>query len=291
MTDHDPSGAFGRLWTPPRRVVESLGLAPLHQLGQCFLADRNLALRIAAAVGLGPGEAAVEIGPGTGSLSAALAATGAPLLLIELDAGLSRHLAGAFARPEVEVVHGDALADKRGLHPRVAGFLAEQRALGRRVVVASNLPYAISTPFCWNLLLLPGWDRAVLLVQEEFADRLRAGPGREGYGPLSVMAGLACEVRRILRVGPEVFWPRPSVGSALVELRPRPGAAPDPAFADFLAAAFAKRRKVLRSVLADVPSVPAFLAERGLSPSARAEELPPAVLLDLFRDSRRNSRG
>jgi len=252
--------------TLTRRQIAALladhGLAPRRSLGQHFVADPNTVRRIARLAGVGPGDRVVEIGAGLGSLTLALAETGAGVTAVEVDPGLAAVLRSVVG-PGVTVVEDDALSLGWG------ALLGD----GPWVLVA-NLPYNVATPLLVRLLEeVPAIARMLVMVQTEVADRLVAVPRAPAYGAVSVVVAWWAAAATVGDVPATVFVPRPKVGSSLVSLRRRPP--PEGDYARFKAvvrAGFAHRRKMLRTTLAGVVAAEAFTAA-GVPPSARAEEL------------------
>ncbi|MBI4261255.1 MAG: 16S rRNA (adenine(1518)-N(6)/adenine(1519)-N(6))-dimethyltransferase RsmA [Actinobacteria bacterium] len=256
-----------------RRAVRDLaarhGIHPTKALGQHFLVDPNLARAIVAAVGAGPGDRVLEVGPGLGSLTVALAAAGARVLAVELDRALEPALREAVAGLTVEVVVADAL---RVDWPDVLGEGPWK--------MASNLPYNVAVPLLVGMLDagLP-IERYVVMVQREVGERLAAGPGQEAYGAASVRVAYRAGARVLRRVAPTVFWPRPAVDSVLVELTPRePPVAVEKARLDrVIREGFAERRKTMRNALVrlglEAGEAEALLSRCGVDPRARAEQL------------------
>jgi 16S rRNA (adenine1518-N6/adenine1519-N6)-dimethyltransferase len=248
-----------------RELLAKHGLRPNKALGQNFLADPNVVERIVREAAVGPDSKVVEVGAGTGTLTRALAATGAALLAYEIDAGLASVVAEAVLGFErVEVIHADATRDDIGSR------LGEERW-----VMVANLPYNVGTPLLLDLLqATPQIERFVVMVQAEVADRLVAQPGSRSYGIPSVIAALHADVRSAFRVPPTVFIPKPEVDSAVVVLdrrEPPAGAARAIAIAS---AAFGQRRKMLRRSLAGLlGDAEAVLTSVGIDPTARAETL------------------
>jgi len=266
---------------PPRRALAALGLSPRKSLGQNFLADRNVALKIVAlAQRFHPPY--LEIGPGLGALTSSLAEAGAHVVAIEVDRGLAAHLRDRFAGGSVEIVEADFLAvPTREWRRR---FPAGGTALG-------NLPYSISSPVVLRLIELRDiFPRAVLMLQREMVDRLCAGPGGKAYGILSVYLGVLAEARKEFVVRRACFHPVPDVDSAVMSVRFF-GEHPEPlvaALRTVVRAAFAHRRKTLRN--APVPFLPGgaarwceLLRAAGIDPAGRAEEVAPAAYLALAR--------
>ena len=265
---------------PLREIIARYGIRARRQLGQHFLLDLNLCRRIVRAAGDLAGKTVVEIGPGPGGLTRALLETGAARVIsVERDprcidalSDLSRRYAD-----RLDVVAGDAL-----------DFDISALAGAGRVAVVANLPYNVATP------LLIGWLRNVdsisamtLMFQKEVAERIVAAPGTGAYGRLTVVAQWLCEARRAFDVAPTAFVPPPRVTSTVVHLLPRdaPLAPADMACLEAVtAAAFGRRRKMLRSALASLVENPeALLEQAGIAPTARAETLPPEAFCALAR--------
>jgi 16S rRNA (adenine1518-N6/adenine1519-N6)-dimethyltransferase len=248
-----------------RELLSARGLAPRRELGQHFVADPNTVRRIAHLAGVGPGDRVVEVGAGLGSLTLALAETGATVIAVEVDRGLAAALRDVVADVSgVTVVEADAMAlDWPGL-------------LGERDswVLVANLPYNVATPLVADLLDdVPAIERMLVMVQREVGERLVAGPGDPAYGALSVKVAFWASARIVGLVPAAVFVPRPKVESALVEIvrRPPPAVPPDDLFA-LVRTAFGQRRKMLRRSLAGVVDAPRFAAA-GVAETARPEEL------------------
>ena len=222
----------------------------------------------------------VEVGPGPGGLTRALLETDAArVVAIERDPRCVDALSDLAARyrNRLSVVAGDALDTD------IASFAA-----AGRVSIVANLPYNISTP------LLIGWLRRIesiaamtLMFQKEVAERIAAAPGSGAYGRLAVIAQWLCEARRAFDVAPTAFVPPPKVTSTVLRLVPReaPLAAADMAALEAVtAAAFGRRRKMLRSALSGLVEDPeALLAEVGIAATVRAETLSPEEFCALAR--------
>ncbi len=248
------------------RLLESHGLAPSRALGQNFLVDPNTVRRIARLADVGPDDRVIEIGAGVGSLTLALAETGAQITAIEMDRGLLGVLDDVLADTDVRLVAGDA---------RTLDW--DALTAGADHVLVANLPYNIATPLVCDLLDdVPRLVRMLVMVQAEAADRLVAGPGDAAYGIPSVKVAYWATARRVGHVGPDVFLPRPRVDSALVEIVRHPDgpavdAEPRVVF-DLVRRGFGKRRKMLRASLRGVVDADGF-ARAGVDPTARPETL------------------
>jgi 16S rRNA (adenine1518-N6/adenine1519-N6)-dimethyltransferase len=235
------------------------------RLGQHFLRSASIH-RLLRAIEPRPSETFLEIGPGTGALTLPLAGLAARVVAVEVDTALARRLR-ARAPANVEIVEADALrADLRALVPA-----------GSRL--AGNLPYYISSPLLRRFLDLRGHVRDLhVMLQEEVARRVAAGPGSREYGILSVLFGLWADVEIALRFPPGAFQPPPRVGSALlrVRFRGRPLAeVPEmAAFERLVQKAFSRRRRTLENNLRDsYPNLKHHLRLLNLAGSRRAETL------------------
>jgi len=250
---------------PLREVIRAHGLAAIHALGQHFLLDTNLIDRIARAAGPFEGVSAIEVGPGPGGLTRALLAHGAEhVYAIEKDRRCIEALDDLIQRSDgrLTLLADDALEiDAASLgHPP------------RRIV--ANLPYNISTVLLVRWLAeIAAFDRIIIMVQKEVADRLVAKPSTKAYGRLSVMTQWRCEARIAFNVARTAFVPPPKVASSVVVLTPRAEPLAPAEWSKLervVAAAFNQRRKMLRSSLKEWHF---DFDALGIPPTARAEEL------------------
>jgi 16S rRNA (adenine1518-N6/adenine1519-N6)-dimethyltransferase len=254
-----------------RSLLEEHGLSPSRALGQNFVADPNTVRRIARLADVGPGDRVVEIGPGLGSLTLALAETGASVTAVELDRHLLPILRSVVEPAGVRVVQGDA--------PRLdwAAVLGDG---GDPWALVANLPYNVATPLVLDLLAdVPAIERMLVMVQREVGERLAARPGDKAYGIPSVKVAYRATAEVVGRVAASVFIPVPRVESVLVRLRrlPAPPVPGDPArLFRLVEAGFGQRRKMLRRSLAGLVDADGF-ARAGVRPEARAEELDLAA--------------
>jgi len=246
-------------------LLERHQLRPSRALGQNFVTDPNTVRRIARLADVGPGDHVVEVGAGLGSLTLALAETGASVVAVETDRYLVPVLRGVVDGKGVEVVEGDAL---RLDWPAV---LRDERW-----VLVANLPYNIATPLILDLLeQAPGIERMLVMVQREVAERLAASAGDSARGAVSVKVEYWATASLAGKVPATVFVPKPKVESALVQLVRHDVAPVDVDRASLfrlIDSGFGQRRKMLRRSLAGVIDASCFEAA-GVAPSARPEEL------------------
>jgi len=233
----------GTSFPSPKQLLAAHGLHARKRLGQNFLVDPRFARRVAEAVP--PGAFVVEIGAGTGSLTAALAERTRKVTTLEIDRGLAAIVRDRFADVgNVTLVEDDALAFD------LAGALRAETAPR---AVCGNLPYYITTPLIEKILDSDSWESAVLMVQREYARRLTAAPGTADYASLTVFVGYHCAVEKLFDVGAAGFYPAPTVSSAVVRLTPRPdrsaGIDDERALLRTIRAAFAQRRKTLANCI------------------------------------------
>lgn len=272
--------------TQIKSFLESRGLSPKRSLGQNFLSDHNLIRKLVDSADLTPGMLVLEVGPGTGTMTEELLARGCSVIACELDNGLAAHLTDHFAEQAAQgrftLIHGDCLAGKHAINPRIYEVLA-----GRPFRLVANLPYGAGTPLMSALLVdVPACDLLAVTIQREVADRLLARPGSKDYGALAVVAQAAAEISRVASASPECFWPRPDVISSMVLLRRRAVPLADlPRLSEFCRVVFAQRRKQLGSLMhknVDWNSVAAAPGCAGIVPTLRAEQLVPAQIIALM---------
>jgi 16S rRNA (adenine1518-N6/adenine1519-N6)-dimethyltransferase len=254
-----------------------------RSLGQNFLVDPKVAARIVRGLGIEPGDAVLEIGPGGGALTVHLVAAGAVLVLLEKDSELVPVLAGKYANhPNVRVVEGDAtVVDLAAIAPG-----------GRPLRVIGNLPYNAGSPILFRALALcPA--RAVFMLQREVAHRLACEPGDREFGAVSVLVQARARVRALFDVSPDRFRPRPRVWStvlALEPISPQPevaAAIADPGFPAFVHGLHAQPRQTAANSLSHGLRIPkaralaAFVAA-GQDPGRRPCTFGPGEVVRLW---------
>lgn len=257
-----------------RALAAELDLRPTKQRGQNFVHDANTVRRIVAASGITADDVVLEIGPGLGSLTLGLLEAARHVTAIEIEPALARRLPRTVAErmpdaaERLSVVEGDALEVDALPDPQPTAVVA-------------NLPYNVSVPVLLHLCeTFTAWTRGLVMVQLEVADRLVAPPGSRVYGVPSVKLAWFAEASRVGTVPPTVFWPVPNVDSGLVRIvrrePPETTATREQVFA-VVDAAFAQRRKMLRSALAGMFGSSAAASEAlvaaGVDPQARGETL------------------
>jgi 16S rRNA (adenine1518-N6/adenine1519-N6)-dimethyltransferase len=251
---------------------------------------------------LEPHDVVLEIGTGLGSLTGVMAPRVAAVVTVEVDAHVQQLASEELIdHPNVTMLHQDALRNKNNLHPNIMAAVKERLASvpGGRFKLVANLPYNIATPIISNLLSTEITPVSMTVtIQKELADRITARPSTKDYSALSIWVQSQCDAKILRVMPPDVFWPRPKVHSAIIQIVPNPekkARIPDPAFFhSFVRALFFHRRKFLRSVLVSTlkgqlekPEVDSLMAELGLGPQSRAEELSVESILELCVAARR----
>lgn len=251
-------------------------MPPKSKLGQNFLRDPQAVERIVAALGELSGRTVIEIGPGQGAITGALAARAKHIIAVELDHELAIRLRVQFPSEKVTVVEQDVLEYD------FAAARANRASAGERLSVVGNLPYYITSPILLKLAASHAvLDLAVLMVQREVADRVTARPGSRDYGVLSVTAQVYGPAEPLLTLPPSAFSPPPEVHSTVFRWRFAPrfeelGVKEEP-FLRFVRLAFAQKRKTLANNLRAAGFAPAeivsALERAGIPAQARAETL------------------
>ncbi len=279
-----------------RSLFAANRLRPRNKLGQNFLIDLNLLEVLIRGGELTRADLVLEVGTGTGSLTARLAEHAGAVLSVEIDSDFHELAKDAVAGlSHVRLLHADVLKNKNRINPEVLEQIEALRQEYRpqHVKLVANLPYAVATPVISNLLLsdVPV-ERMVVTVQWEIAEKLAAPPGGKEFGALSVLVQALTDVEILRKLPPAVFWPRPAVASGIVRIVPRVekrAQVPDLGrLRAFLRDLYAHRRKNLRGALLAIPDgehdkavVDAKLAELGYTGTERAETLSVAQHLRL----------
>ena len=263
-----------QLLTPTeiRELAAKLDLKPTKKLGQNFVTDQNTVEKIVRTSKVNKDSIVLEVGPGLGSLTLALLATGAKVFAVEIDQRLAELLpitakAKGFSGDQLEVINKDALE------------ITTHEVQNPNVLVA-NLPYNVSVPVIIHILeTFPSIENYLVMVQSEVADRLAASPGSRTYGSPSVKLQWYGEVSKAGSVSRSVFWPVPNVDSDLVQITRKKDV--DQSIRKELFAvvdaAFSQRRKMLRSALSSMcagsEKASEILESAQIDPQLRGEAL------------------
>jgi 16S rRNA (adenine1518-N6/adenine1519-N6)-dimethyltransferase len=258
-----------------RDTLARLGHQPKRFLGQNFLVDGNIVRKSLELAAIAPGDRVVEVGPGLGTLTAALLSSGAEVWAIERDATLHAHLQTTLVAAAAGCFH---LLEGDAVEQPIAGLPTDLAEAGFKVV--ANLPYAISTPWMDAILSGPLPQRMVLMLQFEAAQRYAAEPGTKLFGAISIFLQSAYGLAPGHKVAAACFYPRPDVESYLLHLVRKPAPHVFPAASKALIrTCFQQRRKQIGALLRD--KLPdggqawiAQLSAAGLDARARPEEIP-----------------
>ena len=276
---------------------QEVGLRPNTRHGQNFLIDLNLVDLLVREAALTREDVVLEVGTGTGALTAQMAAAAGHVVTIEIDRQLHQLASEELIDFEnVTMVQQDVLRNKNNIHDRVIDVVEEQlqRIENSRFKLAANLPYNIATPLISNLLLtrITPYSMTVT-IQKELADRIVAVPRTKDYSALSIWIQSLCSARIVRTLPPTVFWPRPKVDSAIIQITPdqeKRGAIRDLAsYQQFVRSLFFHRRKFLRSVLVssfkdqlEKPDIDQIMTNVKMGSETRAEELTVARIIELY---------
>lgn len=253
-----------------REIAARIGVNPTKKLGQNFVVDANTCRRIVKIADVNSEDVALEIGPGLGSLTLALLEIAKSVVAIEIDTRLAAEL------PLTVATHG--FEADRLIVKNEDALTTQELPLAPTILVA-NLPYNISVPVLLHFLeKFPSIRSGVVMVQSEVADRLVATPGSKNYGSPSVKATWWADLTGAGNVARQVFWPIPNVDSSLVRFVRHEAAGDEgqrKVTFSVIDAAFAQRRKMLRSALSQLFSggAEAAIAQAGIDPTARGETL------------------
>ena len=281
---------------------ETLGIHPRGKLGQNFLIDLNLLHLLHESADLDTNDVVLEVGTGTGSLTGAMSQEAGCVVTVEVDSVMHEMAKQEhWDKNNIRFLFADILENKNRLNRHVLEIVREElaRSPERRFKLCANLPYQIATPLMSNLLLtdIPPYSMTVT-IQKEVGDRIVARPGTKDYGALAVWMQAQCDCRILRIMPPSVFWPRPKVDSAIVQViynqQKRKKIPNLQYFHEFARALFFHRRKFIRSVLCSAfknklekEAIDSVLAELNLKGEIRAETLSVKTILALSEKFRK----
>lgn len=281
---------------------ETLGIHPRGKLGQNFLIDLNLLHLLHESADLDKNDVVLEVGTGTGSLTGAMSQEAGCVVTVEVDSVMHEMAKQEhWDKDNIRFLFADILENKNRLNRHVLEIVREElaRSPERRFKLCANLPYQIATPLMSNLLLtdIPPYSMTVT-IQKEVGDRIVARPGTKDYGALAVWMQAQCDCRILRIMPPSVFWPRPKVDSAIVQViynqQKRKKIPNLQYFHEFVRSLFFHRRKFIRSVLCSAfknklekESIDSVLAELNLKGEIRAETLSVKTILALSEKFRK----
>jgi 16S rRNA (adenine1518-N6/adenine1519-N6)-dimethyltransferase len=258
-----------------RSELREYGLSPRKRLGQHFLVDPNILNKVVRTAQVGKEDVVLEVGPGLGGMTLALAHEVKKVIAVEIDPKLAAILKEKMKQHHnVEVMESDILK---------VDFKHLSKKEGRPVKVVANLPYQISTPLLFRFIeSKEAFSAFTLMLQKEVADRMVAPPGRKEYGPLSIFVQLSLDVSIRFFIKPTAFFPPPKVESAVVQMawkeKPMIGKEDEEWFKRVVKACFGYRRKTLINALRHSElSLPESIGSRmekiGIDPRRRPETL------------------
>ena len=263
--------------TTVKYLLEKYGFRFSKSMGQNFLIDASVPLRIADAADLDETVGVLEVGAGFGCLTAATAAYAGKVVCVELDTSLQNVLAETISEYEnAEIVYGDVMKTD-------IKALVEEKFAGLRPVVCANLPYNITSPVITAFLEAGCFETITVMIQKEVAKRMNAKPGTADYGAFTLLVQWHCETEILFDVSPNCFMPAPKVTSSVIQLRKR--SAPVCSVQDeqlmfrVIRAAFNQRRKPLNNALASgfgelsKQDIAAAIGEWGFDERVRGEAL------------------
>ena len=280
-----------------KQRMEEAGIRPVSKFGQNFLIDLNLVNMISDSANLTEQDVALEVGTGTGSLTGLIAQKAGRVITVEIDQNLwqlaQEELAGF---SNITFLQQDALRNKNNLNPILVDTIrqAMSEIEGAQLKLVANLPYNIATPLISNLLTLDEFvpTSMTVTIQKELAERIVARPGTKDFGALSLWIQAQCNPEIVRIMSPKVFWPRPKVDSAIINIETdtaKRNRIPDLAYYHrFVRSLFIHRRKLLRGVLVSVfknelskQDIDTVLEGINLTGSIRAEQLAVPVIFEL----------
>ena len=269
--------------TSIKKELLEYGLIPKKGLGQHFLVDRNILSKVIRTAQVEKEDVVLEVGPGLGEMTLALAQHAKKVIAVEIDSKLAVILKQKVEDfSNVEVVQSDIL--KMDFNP----FLRKE---GHPIKVVANLPYKISTPLLFHFMESKEFfSTLTLMLQREVAERMVASPGRKEYGPLSIFIQMFSDVSIRFFIKPSAFFPPPKVESAVVHMsfreKPMVNLEDEEWFKKVVKGCFGYRRKTLMNALkhSGLPlpqSIESRIQKIGIDPRKRPETLTIQDLVHL----------
>jgi 16S rRNA (adenine1518-N6/adenine1519-N6)-dimethyltransferase len=275
-----------------KKILQEQSLAPKKSLGQNFLVNKDTIETILDKAAPAPDDIIIEFGVGLGSLTLPLARRVKKVIGLEIDAGIVKwHRENSTLPDNVELIHQDLLK---------SDFSKLAELSGGPLKIIANLPYSISNPVIFKLIENKEIvSSATLMLQKEVADRLCASPRTKAYGVLSVLLGTCAELKKLIKIGPGQFHPRPKVDSVVVAISFLPKSARIVALPNFdrktftmiVKGAFQQRRKTLLNALSAAAvnnttktDVIEILRLSGIEQSVRPDQLSPEQYIHIARN-------
>lgn len=269
-----------------REIQENYNATTKKNFGQNFIVEPGVVEKIAKAAVLDPKGVVIEIGPGIGALTQFLCEEASKVIAFEIDPRFKPILEAEIASDHLEIIQEDFL--KVNVNEVLAPFAKEKVP----VYFASNLPYYITTPILFKLFEATEPIGAItVMMQREVADRFLAQSGTKEYNALSVITQYRCDMKKIMDVNRNVFWPSPNVGSSVLQFimkpdRPLPPSQED-SFFEMVKACFTQRRKTLlnnlQTWLDNKGLALQILKEANIDPARRAQQMDVQDFLNLFK--------
>ena len=266
-----------------REIQEKYGVYTKKSFGQNFIIEPKIVEKIADAAIQDPSDLVIEVGPGIGALTQFLCEKSDHVIAFEIDERLPRVLEQEIGFEHLELIMQDFLeAD-------IDSIIEERRQEGQRVDFVSNLPYYITTPSLFKLFEAKVHnDSITVMMQKEVADRFMAKVGSKEYNALSVITQYRCNLKRVMDVNRNVFWPSPNVGSTVLQFtfRTDQPKIDESRFVALVKACFVQRRKTLlnnlQTWLESKDKALALLENAGIEPATRAQQLEVKDFLRLY---------
>lgn len=266
-----------------REIQEKWNASTKKSFGQNFIVEPGVVDKIARSAVLSDDGVVIEIGPGIGALTQYLCEYTKRVIAFEIDPRFPEILKTEIGSDHLEVILQDFL------EVDVNALLEPFAQTNTPVYFASNLPYYITTPILFKLFEASQPIAAItVMMQKEVADRFMAKVGSKEYNALSVITQYRCDLKRIMDVNRNVFWPSPNVGSTVLQFtfKTDKPAIDEAKFVELVKACFVQRRKTilnnLQQWIGDKAKATALLEKAGMEPSLRAQQLGVEDFLHLY---------